>query len=135
MIAFLLSAVLVVLAAFHLLWALGYWMPIRDEAALARAVLGRPGVTRMPGAVPTAAVAVALMLAAAWPWFAASPLTLLGLWVIAAVFLIRGGVPWLLAWRRLTPEEPFASLDRTLYGPLCLILGAGFLILATGATQ
>ncbi|MXQ07703.1 DUF3995 domain-containing protein [Alphaproteobacteria bacterium GH1-50] len=133
MIAFLLSAVLLVLAGFHLLWALGYWMPIRDEAALARAVTGQPGATRMPGAAPTAAVTAALMLAAAWPWFEPSPVTTIGLMVLALIFLARGAAAWVPVWRRLTPEEPFPRLDRTLYGPLCLIIGAGFTTLATRA--
>ena len=31
----ILSVVLVVIAAVHLLWAIGYWFPITDEAALA----------------------------------------------------------------------------------------------------
>jgi len=36
-----LSAILIVIAALHLLWALGYWSPIRIEAA--RAVVGTRG--------------------------------------------------------------------------------------------
>ena len=45
------SAALIVIAAVHLLWALGFWWPIKDEAALARAVVGTKGIDRMPGAV------------------------------------------------------------------------------------
>ena len=68
MIAAALAVVLAALAVLHGLWAIGVWWPIRDEAALARAVVGRPGITRMPGAVPSALVVVALLWAAAWPW-------------------------------------------------------------------
>ena len=30
------------------------------------------------------------------------------------------------------PVEPFAKLDRSLYSPLCLVVGAGFALLVTG---
>ena len=49
--AALASAVLIIIAAIHLLWALGYWWPIRDERALAQAVIGTKGVERMPEVV------------------------------------------------------------------------------------
>ncbi len=126
MIAWLLSSVLVLLSALHLLWAIGYWFPIADEAALARAVVGRPEVRRMPGAVPCALVVVALFFAAAVPLFPPSPFRVVALGGLAAVFLARGIAAYLPAWRRLLPEQPFARLDRMVYGPLCLLLGAGF---------
>jgi len=43
-IALLASIGLIVIAAAHLLWALGIWWPIKDEAALARAVVGSKGI-------------------------------------------------------------------------------------------
>ncbi|SIN79364.1 DUF3995 domain-containing protein [Vannielia litorea] len=129
----LLSFVLVVLAALHLMWALGRWFPLGDERALARAVLGARGVEAMPGAVACALVVVALIFAAAWVWLPVHPVTVLGLAVLTAVFLARGAAAYVAAWRRLVPEEPFATLDRRIYGPLCLGIGAGFLILTYGA--
>lgn len=130
-----LSAVLIGIAALHLMWALGWWFPIRQERALARAVVGARGIERMPGAVSCSVVVVALIFAAAWPWMPGHRLTALGLAGLAAVFLLRGGAAYLPSWRRLVPEEPFATLDRRLYGPLCLVLGAGFLILTYGALK
>ena len=132
MTALVLSAILVVLAAIHLLWALGYWFPLHDEAALARAVIGTRGVTRMPGAVPTALVTVALLFAAAWPWLPPSGLRTAGLAAATAVFLARGAASYLPAWRRRLPEEPFATLARRRYGPICLALGIGYLFLFLG---
>jgi hypothetical protein len=31
------------------------------------------------------------------------------------------------AWRRRHSAEPFATLDRRIYAPLCFVLGAGFI--------
>ncbi|MBS8225852.1 DUF3995 domain-containing protein [Vannielia litorea] len=132
-VALVLSAVLIVLAALHLLWALGWWFPLGDERALARAVVGAAGIERMPGAAVTALVVVALLFAAAWPWMAAGWFTTVGIAALVAVFLLRGGAAYLAGWRRIVPEEPFATLDRRAYGPLCLGLGTGFLILTYGA--
>ncbi|MEL6169077.1 MAG: DUF3995 domain-containing protein [Pseudomonadota bacterium] len=133
--AVVLSAALVVIAAIHLVWALGIWWPVPDETRLARAVVGTEGVTRMPGAIPCSIVVVALLFASAWPWFMAAgdaPLGRLGGWVLTGVFFLRGGLSYTPFWRRLAPEDPFARLDRTLYGPICLALGAGFLVVTAG---
>ncbi len=129
--AVLLSVVLAVLAALHLIWALGVWWPVRDETELARTVVGANGITSMPGAVPSALVTVALIAAAVWPWYMAegtAPFGRIGGWLIAAVFLARGMVTYLPAWRRTMSEQPFARLDQTAFGPLCLALGVAFLV-------
>ncbi len=127
--AFALSGLLLIPAALHLLWAIGFWTPIRDEAQLARAVVGAPGITRMPGALACAVVAVGLFFAALLPHLGWFPLRTQLLTVFGAIFVLRGGAAFLPAWRKLVPEQPFASLDRRLYGPLCLLIGTGFLIL------
>ena len=132
--AVLISALLFVPAALHLLWAIGAWVPIRDEAALARATVGAPGISKMPGSIPCALVFVALSFAAALPHLTTFPLRTLLLPAIAAVFLLRGIAAYLPAWRKMAPEEPFATLDQRYYGPLCLALGASFLLFTlTGA--
>jgi len=124
-----LSVVLLMAAALHLLWALGHFWPGHDEAALARAAVGTAGITRMPGAVPCALVTVALLFAAAWPWLPAGSLRTLGLVTLALVFLGRGAAAYVPAFAALSPEEPFRTLDRRAYGPICLGLGAGFAVL------
>lgn len=132
--AVLISALLFVPAALHLLWAIGAWVPSRDEAALARATVGAPGITKMPGPIPCALVFVALSFAAALPHLTTFPLRTLLLPAISAVFLLRGIATYLPAWRKLVPEEPFATLDQRYYGPFCLLLGASFLLFTvTGA--
>jgi hypothetical protein len=45
---------------------------------------------------------------------------------LAIVFLGRGIAAYLEAFRQHFSEEPFATLDRKLYGPLCIFIGLGF---------
>lgn len=127
------SAGLVIIAAIHLLWAVGYWWPIKDEAALARAVVGTKGITTMPGALATSLVVVALLFAAAWPWFPGGPFKSLGLFVIAVVFQIRAIASYSPMMKRATPEQPFRRLDEAYYAPLCIAFGIAFMVLAGAA--
>lgn len=129
-IALLASAGLIIIAAVHLLWALGYWWPIKDEADLARAVFGAKGITEMPGAMSCSVVVVASLFAAGWPWFEESTLKSVGLFGIALVFQLRAAAAYAPMFKRLTPEQPFRKLDETYYGPLCMIFGILFMILA-----
>ena len=129
-IAFLTSAILILLAAVHLLWSLGYWWPIKDEAELARTVVGTKGIEKMPGAVACSLVVVALMFAAAWPWFPDTALKGFGLFIIAIVFQIRAIIAYAPFMKRTTPEQPFRKYDETYYAPLCILLGIVFMILA-----
>jgi hypothetical protein len=133
LISIALSGITLALALIHILWGIGFWWPIRTEEVLVRAVIGYKGATRMPGPIPCGLVAVALIFAANFPWFPYGMLRSAGLWACAAVFLLRGVITYTPFWRSLTPQKPFSTLDRTRYGPLCLLLGAGYLFLALGA--
>lgn len=125
--ALILSFILVVIAAVHVLWAIGYWFPIPDEAALCRAVVGVTGQVKMPGAVPCALVVAALLLAVMCLWWPPGVPRSMAVGVIGAVFIARGAATYAAFWRNLTPIEPFATLDRRYYGPLCLAIGLGFM--------
>lgn len=127
--ATILSVVLLIPAALHLLWAIGYWFPIKDEVELARATLGAKGIDRMPPAIPCAVVAMALLFAAILPHVPAFPLHGLLMSGAAAVFLLRGTVAYTHFWRKYFCEEPFATLDKRLYSPLILAIGTAFLFL------
>jgi hypothetical protein len=129
-IALLASAGLIIIAAVHLLWALGIWWPIKDETALARAVVGSKGIKKMPGATSCSLVVVALLFAAAWPWFPDSSLKSLGLFCIAVVFQLRAIAAYAPLMKRATPEQPFRRLDETYYAPLCMVFGVIFMVLA-----
>lgn len=128
--ALLASAGLIVIAAVHLLWALGYWWPIKDEAMLARTVVGTKGITKMPSAVACSMVVVALLFAAAWPWFPDGSLKSIGLFGIALVFQIRAVAAYSPMMKRATPEQPFRRLDEAYYAPLCIAFGIIFMVLA-----
>lgn len=132
------ALVLVALAALHAYWGFGGVWPGRDAEDCVRRVAGFSGVRRMPGPGPSFAVAAALLAAAALVtreggliatsvhagFFSFATLC------AALVFLGRGIAGFTPAWRRLTPEQPFATLDVRYYSPLCLAIGAGMAILA-----
>ena len=133
LIAALIFVVLLAVAIAHFLWSIGSRWPIRDPELLARTVVGKPGVTRVPkfasfivSLLVLAAGVLALSLAdhTAGGWW----LTLLGV-LLTAVFIGRGALSYTSGWRARFPTEPFATLDRKNYGPLCFWIGAGFLIL------
>jgi hypothetical protein len=133
--AFALALVAGALAILHLVWGLGSHWPAASAERLAKSAVGTPGITRMPGMAASLVVAALLAGVAIWPLFGAGLLPAVWpRWLeqlagagIVAVFLGRGVAGYTQAWRRLVPEEPFASYDRRYYSPLCLALGAGYL--------
>jgi hypothetical protein len=132
--AVLLSGIVLLIAALHAYWGIGGCWPAASAERLAKAVVGRTNIRHMPS--PGACLLVAAILAsvAAWPLFAARlvpepwphRLTVLAGAGVAAVFVGRGLAGYTSAWRRRFSEEPFARLDRLVYSPLCLLLGAGY---------
>lgn len=132
---------LLAISALHLAWAFGSTFPCKDKDALVRTVVGRGGgASAMPPGISSALVAAATFLASLWPLmmqgriltFVPSALIGLGAVILVTVFLGRGVMgltPW---FRRLLPEEPFVSLNRKYYSPLCIALGLCYLILFIG---
>ncbi|HEV7718638.1 MAG TPA: DUF3995 domain-containing protein [Arsenicitalea sp.] len=137
-IAMILAAILIVpllaVSLAHLLWSVGAKWPIRDERLLARSVVGSAGVERMPPKILSFGVGVATLIACVLAMSLADheggglSLTLVGV-LLAAIFLARGVVGYTDWWKKRTPEEPFRTLDRKNYSPLCLGIGAIFLVL------
>lgn len=141
LLGFLVCKVLVLIALVHAGWALGMHWPAKSEASLIRTVIGTPGMTKMPGPGLTLIVAVAIAitgLCALWlgdvfalplpGWFE----TVTGS-VLALVFASRGFATVFGSMFGAGPlrqrVEPFATLDRRLYAPLCLLLALGFVVL------
>lgn len=121
------------IALAYFLWAIGSRWPVRDPELLARTVVGRPGVQRVPrvrsfiyAVLALAAGIIALSLADHSA--GELPLTLAGI-VVAALFLLRGAAGYTKAWRAAFPVEPFATLDRKNYSPLFLAIGVGYVLL------
>jgi hypothetical protein len=135
-IAWCIFIVLTAIAVIHAAWGAGTRWPRKTEAELVTAVIGHKRDTMpSPSQCYLAALAIftpgaiALMLAG----FVQTPrppwLVLLAGAGAALVFAGRGIAGYVPAWRALHPREPFASLDRHYYSPLCLLLAVGFVVL------
>ena len=131
--AIALFVVLLTIADLHAAWGFGWRWPSDGEEALAKTVVGKAGITRMPSLFACLIVAALLAAASLWPLFATGLfpawwpgwLTQLAGVGLAVVFIGRGAAGYLPAWRSRFSEQPFAGLDRRLYSPLCLAIGAG----------
>ena len=134
--AALLTAILAGIAALHALWGLGATFPAAHARSLALLVVGRPLLPPPAACFMVAAFvgALALLPALALGWIAAPswPARLAGwaCWAGAALFLARGVGGYLPAFERMFPLEPFHSLNRIAYSPLCLLLALLFVIVA-----
>ncbi len=126
----ILIAVLGALAILHSLWGFGVWVPLRKEADLVKAVIGGRNITRMPGPIPCALVAAGMLVIIGGLLGRGNGLADLVLWVAVVVFAGRGVASYVPLWRKMTPQEPFATFDQRYYGPLCLVLALGIAIAA-----
>jgi Protein of unknown function (DUF3995) len=136
--ASLLTLTLGAIALLHGYWAAGGLWPGESKAELAAIVVGRPRMSDMPSAGLSLLVAVLIAASAAWPLllsplsarYLGQPIALAGGLIAAAVFLLRGAAGYSTAMKQRHGAEPFATYNRLYYSPLCLAIGAGFLILA-----
>lgn len=125
---------LLAVAIAHLVWSLGGTWPLRNKQLLVRTVYGRPATMQMPPRALTFLVALLVLaagivaLALADPEAGGAALDVVGL-LLAGLFLARGAAGYAKAWRQVFSAEPFAGLDRRLYSPLALLIGAGYLVL------
>ncbi|MFJ4165466.1 DUF3995 domain-containing protein [Microbacterium sp. NPDC089698] len=120
------AAGLAAVGLLHVLWAAGSSWPARDADALADAVVGSAHV---PAAGPTAGVAALALGGAAIVSGAGGdrPVARLIRAGAAAALLARGLAGGVVATRVLRLPDPsarFRDLDRLVYRPLCLVLGA-----------
>lgn len=142
--AYIAAVVLSAIALAHTLWGLRINWPASSEIELARAVVGRNQIKRMPSPAACFAAAAVFLAMAIWPLWqtgqVTSPLsdviTLALGWGWFFGLGARGVMGFTRDWRRLMSEEPFATLDRWFYSPLCLTLaGIFFLLLKFGMSQ
>jgi len=135
--AWLVFIVLTIVAALHLYWGFGGLWPARDQLSLARTVVGSKGICAMPSRGLTVVIAALIFTAGALapmqlsiiPALLPAGLLRLGMLVLTIIFLARGGLSFTAFFRNRQAEEPFLTLDRRYYGPLCLVIGAGFGVL------
>jgi Protein of unknown function (DUF3995) len=138
LVGLILAGILATASLVYLAWAAGLNLPFPNEQALARALIGRRGIDRVPSRRAFAFLAVLLMAAALAAYLMggfservpeSKPFLLpVGLF-LAAVFFGRGIAGVLPAFERAAPEQPFLSLNRRLYSPACVLIGLGFLFL------
>ncbi|MEM9634576.1 MAG: DUF3995 domain-containing protein [Pseudomonadota bacterium] len=144
-VAGVLFLVLAGISALHLYWGFGGLWPARDEASLVRMVVGAKGMRQMPGRALTVVVAALIAIAGVLPLLSAGilsnpaakvfPPELLAIVMsfllagIGLVFLGRGVLSYTTYFSHMQAEEPFMTLDKRYYAPLCLALGAGFMFL------
>lgn len=131
------AVILLLIALIHLLWGIDVYWPAKDEAALARAVVGAKDITQMPNFWACSFVTVALLIGAVIVLrlggvmdVKAFGLTALPLWLFqlaglgfALVLLSRGIIGLTPFWAQITPEEPFRTWNKQFYSPLCIALG------------
>jgi hypothetical protein len=136
-VAAIMFVALTLIAAMHAAWGFGVRWPAQDERDLVALVVGRAGLTRMPSTSECLRAAAAIF-AAGIVALAAADLIILPLpaalvtaaaAVVTAVFAGRGVAAYLSAWRRRFSQEPFATLDRNWYAPLCLLFALAFAVL------
>jgi hypothetical protein len=122
------------IAAFHVAWGFGAAFPAANRDDLFHLVIGARGRVEMPSLMRCLAAATAIFLAGTVALLVAdlvrlplppSWVTALGA-LVTLVFAGRGIAPYTALWRRYFPREPFASLDQSWYGPLCLLLAVCF---------
>ncbi len=138
LVSMLLAVSLLAAGLLYYLWAAGANFPFANEQSLARSVIGRRGITRVPsrrsflylGTLLVAAALAAYLMGGfseqvpqSKPFLA--PVGLL----LTAVFLGRGIAGVLPAFERAAPEQPYLSLNRRFYSPLCALTGIGFAFL------
>jgi hypothetical protein len=137
--AIMVFLVLTTFAALHVAWGLGMTFPAASRDDLFLLVVGATGRSAMPSLPQCLAAATAILLSGATALLVADivklPLpswavTVLGV-LVTLVFAGRGVAAYTRAWRRRFAKQPFATLDQSWYGPLCLLLAVCFATLLT----
>lgn len=122
---FVAGAGLIGIGVLHGGWAVGSSWPAKNRRALADAVVGAESV---PGAAPTAVVAIGAVSAGVFMWSAGEGgFARLARRAVGLAFLARAAVGGAAATRVLglpDPSPTFRRLDARFYRPLCLALGA-----------
>ncbi len=126
--------ILAAIAVMHVLWGFGVRWPARNERELVASAIGRAGQRTMPPPYQCFLAAAAIFLAGVSALVVANflivplpdfAITMLGA-LMFLVFGLRGMAAYAPAWREKFTQEPFATMDRTKFGPLCLPFALGF---------
>ena len=135
-IAIIFFIVLLMIAILHLIWANGFYWPAKDEYSLVKMVVGEPSMRSMPSKKLAFFIAIAIFIAAIFSLWGGNIITLplplwireFGLFILAFAFGTRGLATFLIAKQLGERTEPYKTLDRIFYSPLCLIISIGYII-------
>jgi hypothetical protein len=142
-VAWILIAILCLLAALHLYWGFGGFWPARNEQELVGLVSGKTADIRMPSILECATVSLMMMAGASvlllrhvgfWDWLPSWVLTA-GHFVMTIAFLARGCITYFTALTQYAIGTPFYGLDRLYYAPFCLGMGCFLIIEAATRTR
>lgn len=125
------------IAGLHIYWGFGGLWPGADLQSLIDTVVGDPRMTQMPSKSVTLAVAGLIFASGLFALAGRVPASWLvrgsiktAIGVIAVIFVARGISGYALPEAiRSRMSEPFATYDQLYYSPLCLVLGAAFIVL------
>ncbi len=128
--------ILFVISLIHIYWSFGGLWPARDGLSLSRMVIGVERATPPHGFV-TLVVAGIIFFAGYLPmaWVEVFPLpvsqTVLYIMMVlnGLVFLLRGLVTYTPLMKKYSIVEPFTSLNKKYYSPLCLFVGVSVFII------
>ncbi|MCP4315752.1 MAG: DUF3995 domain-containing protein [Hyphomicrobiales bacterium] len=134
-IAIVVACVLFAVSLLHFLWASGSPWPCTDQQSLLRTVVGHPDLNRFPSPLLTVLAAMAIGIAGLIALWAGGILLLplpgwirtAGVIILICIFLLRGLSTYTPKRIWTAPIEPFATLDRRYFAPLCIVLGCGFI--------
>ena len=132
-----LAGILSIAGLLHALWGFGVTFPAANAQQLARMVVGKRGITKMPSMTACLFVAASLFAFAFLALVLGRYVTVpVSKWLVAAAgagaamaFMGRGILGVLPAFERALPEQPFLSLNRRFYSPLIFLIGVGFALL------
>lgn len=122
----------------YYLWAAGLTFPFPNEQALARSIIGRRGITQVPSRLTFIYLGTLLLISALFAWLMggfsqqvphSKPFLAPAGLILSLIFLGRGIAGVLPAFERAAPEQPYLSLNRRIYSPLCALAGLSFLYL------
>lgn len=134
--ACLICTILFFIAVLHLYWAFGGFWPAQNRSELPQAVVGTENAS-MPSNGLTLLVAVLVLTAGFVPILWIKLITLpidrefqaLAMSMLTLIFLARGALTYTPFANSYSVIEPFVTLNRKFYSPLCLAIGLGFLML------
>jgi len=140
LIAYAIFAILLVVSLVHLAWAFGMAWPAKQRDMLVPTVVGLPKEKPMPPAVLTVVVAFAITCLGVVALWGAGVISVSGFagvkgWAllgVAAIFSVRGIVTYFPISPFKSAAEPFRSLNRRYFSPLCLLLSAGYTAIFLG---